>query len=78
MAETFIPLTVSNLTNQTSITANIDANFSALASILNDVLSRSGSSPNTMTSNLDMNGNQIINLGAPSTGSSAARLQDIT
>lgn len=78
MAETFNPLTVTNLTNQTSITANIDANFATIATLLNDVLSRAGNTPNTMSSNLDMNGNRIVNLGAPVSGSDAARLEDVT
>lgn len=77
MAETFTPVTTSNLTNQTSITSAIDQNFSSISTILNDVVSRAGNSPNTMLSNLDMNSNQIINLGAPTTSNSAARLQDI-
>jgi len=77
MAEIFTPLPTTNLTNQTSITANIDANFSEVASLLNDVVSRKGTSPNTMSSQLDMNSNQILNLPSPSTALSPVRLQDI-
>jgi len=77
MAKIFIPLTTSNLNNQTSITTNIDINFATIASLLNDVISRAGETPNTMLSNLDMNGNQIINLGAPTTQTAATRLEDI-
>lgn len=77
MAESFIPVTTSNLSNQTSITNAIDQNFAALQTILNDVLARGGTSPNTMQSVLDMNSNQIINLPSPATAQSPARLQDL-
>jgi len=77
MAETFVPITTSNLTNQTSITNAIDTNNGAIANLLTDVLSRSGSSPNQMLSTLDMNSNQIINLPAPASVNSPARLIDV-
>ena len=79
MAESFIPLTTSNLGGSiSSITSAIDSNFSTLSTKLNDVLSLVGNSPNQMTSNLDMNSKNIINLPFPSTSTSPVRLQDIS
>lgn len=78
MAEIFAPLTTSNLTNQTSITTNIDNNFKTVSTLFGDTLSRSGATPNQMISELDMNSNQIINLPSPSTPTSPVRLQDIS
>lgn len=77
MSENFIPITTSNLTNQTSITSAIDSNFSSIASLFKDVLSRSNINPNAMSSNLDMNSNQIINLPSPATALSPVRLADV-
>lgn len=77
MAETFTPITTSNLSNQSSITTAIDNNNATLATLLSDVVSRSASSPNQMLATLDMNSNQIINLPAPNTSSSPLRLQDL-
>lgn len=44
-------------------TSKINANFSSLASALSDALSRSGSSPNNMTFDIDLNGNDVLNAG---------------
>lgn len=78
MAEIFTPLTTSNLTNNVSVTANIDQNFATVAHLFTDVLSRNGTSPNQMVNTLDMNSNQIINLPSPGSASSPVRLQDIS
>ncbi len=43
-------------------TDNVQANFATLQTLLADALSRSGASPNTMSSNFDMNSNLILNL----------------
>lgn len=77
MAEKFVPLATQNLSNQTSITQNIDSNFNAVSVLLNDVLSRGGVAPNQMAAPLDMNNNPIINLPIPNTLNSPARLADI-
>ncbi len=58
----------------------VNENFDKIETALNDkVLFRNPSGePNTMDSTLDMNGQKIINLAAPTTPSSPARLQDLT
>ena len=66
-----------NLTNQTTAVNTINANNAAITAGFDNTLSRDGTQPNTMGSNLDMNNNQILNLPAPSTSSSPVRLQDI-
>src|SRR5882672_8945710 len=64
--------------NNTSILGQINSNNAILQTALTDAVSRSGQSPNNMTSPLDMNSNQIFNLPPPSTGNSPARLNDVT
>jgi hypothetical protein len=49
-----------------------------LTAAINNTLSRDGTTPNQMNATLDMNNNQIINLPAPNTVNSPARLIDIT
>jgi len=63
--------------NNTSILSQTNSNFATIQTALTDAVSRSGQSPNNMTSSLDMNNNQIINLPAPSTVNSPARLIDV-
>lgn len=77
MAENYTPVNVSTFTNDTTAVNTVNNNFSAISSVLTDVLSRSGVSPNQMTSTLDMNSNQIINLPPPASTSSPARLIDV-
>lgn len=78
MAENFTPVSISTFVNDTSAVVAVNNNFTAIANVLNDVLSRSGVTPNQMGSTLDMNSNQIINLPFPATPNSPARLSDIT
>jgi hypothetical protein len=78
MAETFQPLPISTFTNDTTAVNAVNNNFTAVSNTFNDVVSRSGVQPNWMTSTLDMNGNQIINLPFPQTLNSPARLADVT
>lgn len=66
-----------NLENQTSAVNAINANNAALITAVDNTLSRDGTSPNTMLNNLDMNSYQILNLPAPVSGNSPARLVDI-
>lgn len=61
-----------------SIIATVNANDDLIEEAFTDCLSLSGEQPNAMQSNLDMNGNQIINLPAPSTLDSPVRLVDVT
>lgn len=64
--------------NPASAEVNINANFAALQDQIDLLLSRDGESPNTMSSNLDMNNKRILNLPAPTNSSEPARLQDVT
>lgn len=77
MAETVTLITPATFQNDTSAVAATATNNAAITTAFLDVLSLSGSSPNQMKSNLDMNSNQIINLPAPATINSPARLQDV-
>lgn len=58
--------------------AALNANFDAIEEALENTLSRDGTSPNTMSANLDMNSQRILNLAAPSGANDAARLRDIS
>jgi hypothetical protein len=70
-------LTLANITSgyQTTVTQN--ANNDLIEAVIENTLSRDGSTPNTMGANLDMNNNKITNLAAPTVNSDAARLIDI-
>lgn len=50
----------------------LNNNFEALNDAFDNTLSRDGSTPNEMNSDLDMNGNAIINVGSISNGSGGA------
>jgi hypothetical protein len=63
--------------NNTSILAQSNANFSTIQTALTKAVSTDGEAPNQMSTNLDMNGNQIINLPPPGTVNSPARLIDV-
>lgn len=52
--------------------AQINANFQAIVTAFDKTLSRDGSTPNTVTANIDMNSNQLINLVAPTSDLMAA------
>jgi hypothetical protein len=77
MAENYTPNPVATFVNDTTAVNTVNNNFAAISTAFTDVLSRSGVSPNQMTSALDMNNNQIINLPPPSTVNSPARLIDV-
>lgn len=75
MAESFTPLTLANINGQvSSAVTSINQNFLTLQTLLQDVVSRSGQFPNTMGSNLDLNGFQLINLGVGVLPNSAVTL----
>ena len=44
-------------------TETLTANFTAIQSFFDNTVSRDGSSPNTMAGDLDMNSNDIVNVG---------------
>lgn len=77
MAENVTLNNLSNLQNETTAVALINANNAAITTAFTDCVSRAGTSPNTMTSNLDLNGNRVINLAAPVSANDAARLIDV-
>lgn len=68
---------VSNPQNLTSLASTINANNATIQTAFDNTLSRDGTQPDQMLNVLDMNSNQIINLPAPSTVNSPARLQDV-
>lgn len=68
---------LADLQNETTAVNAINTNNGILQSAMDNTLSRDGTSPNQMNASLDMNNNQIINLPAPSTISSPARVQDV-
>lgn len=55
---------LSSLQNETAAINTINANFGLLATFIDTLLSRDGTSPNTLTANLDMNSRHIQNLPA--------------
>lgn len=52
---------LANLQNETSAVALINRNSALIETALDNTLSRDGSTPNQMTSDLDMNGNAVLN-----------------
>ena len=70
-------LTLQNLDNPTASTSLINQNFATLAAQIDLLLSRDGESPNTLLSNIDMNGYRIINLPVPTSSQEPARHGDI-
>lgn len=74
-------VTLNNLTslqNESSAINIINNNNDALEAFSSSVLSRDGTSPNTMNTELDMNSNRILNLPAPVTDTEPVRLIDLT
>lgn len=69
---------VSTFVNDTTAVSTVNNNMAAITTAMDNTLSRDGTTPNQMGSNLDMNSNRLINLPAPTTGTEPARLQDIT
>lgn len=55
--------TLTTLTSGHYSTETLTANFSAISTQFENMVSRDGSAPNTMLGDLDMNSNDIINVG---------------
>lgn len=68
---------VGSLIDNTTAETTVNSNFSTIQTAIDNTLSRDGTSPNQMQSNLDMNGLQIVNLPTPATNNSPLRLQDL-
>jgi len=58
----FTPSDLTSLTNEASAVALINTNLANIATAIEKTLSRDGTTPNTMSANLDMNNLRIINL----------------
>lgn len=70
-------LTLSNILAGFRGTNGLNQNFDSIEAALEKTLSRDGTAPNAMLAPLDMNGQQILNLPAPSTANSAVRKVDL-
>src|SRR6266446_2016825 len=68
---------VGSLIDATTAQTTINNNNTTIQTAFDNTLSRDGTQPNTMLNTLDMNGNQLLNLPAPSTVNSPARLIDV-
>lgn len=66
-----------SLTNESSFLASLNEAMEAIEAFSDLVLSRNGASPNTMTEDLDMNSNRILNLPAPVDDNDPVRLIDV-
>jgi hypothetical protein len=63
--------------NPSSAVGSINANFASLQGIIERLVSRDGTSPNTMTDDLDMNSSRIVNLPPPVNNTEPLRLKDL-
>lgn len=70
--------TLANLQNETTAVNTINNNDLTLATAFDNTISRDGTSPNQMLSNLDMNSNHILNLPEPSSDNDPIRKIDLT
>jgi hypothetical protein len=68
---------IASFQNDTTAAAAYNSNNALITTAMDNTLSRDGTSPNQMLNNLDMNNNQILNLPAPATVNSPARLVDV-
>lgn len=70
-------VSLSTITSGFRSSNKLNANFAEIAGEFENTLSRDGSTPNQMLAPLDMNGQRIINVGAPINMTDAVRLQDV-
>lgn len=68
--------TVTTFTNDSSAAATINENNALVTAAFDNTLSRDGTIPNQMLSNLDMNSNRILNLPPPASPNEPLRLAD--
>lgn len=69
---------LANLSNDNTVISTINDNNTAIEEAIDNTLSRDGSVPNQMESNLDMNGWHINNLPEPASDTDPVRLIDLT
>ena len=65
MATKVSTTTLSSLANETSFLSALNDNITNLADAIDLLISRDGTSPNTLTASIDMNSNRIVNLATP-------------
>lgn len=65
-------ITLSTITSAFSAITSLNANFAAIATAIENTLSRDGTSPNAMGADLDMDSNFILNLPTPTNAAHAA------
>lgn len=70
-------ITLTDLTAGYNLATRYNANNTAIEAAIENTLSRDGTAPNDMESDLQMGGFRISNVGAPVNLTDAARLQDI-
>lgn len=58
-------LTLATIGSRYASVAALNANFAAIVAAIENTVSRDGTSPNSMSGNLDMNSNRILNVPAP-------------
>lgn len=58
-------LTLATIGSRYASVAALNANFTAIVNAIENTVSRDGTSPNSMSGNLDMNSNRILNVPAP-------------
>jgi hypothetical protein len=64
---------ITNLQNESSATTAMNNNSALIEAAIENTLSRDGSTPNSMESDLDMNSNAILNLPLPTTDTEPVR-----
>lgn len=69
---------LNSLQNETTALNTINGNDGILAAAFDNTISRDGTTPNQMLSNLDMNSNHILNLPEPSSDNDPIRKIDLT
>ncbi len=55
--------TLTSISSGYASTTTLNDNFTALRDSFDNTLSRDGSTPNTMNADIDLNGNDLLNLG---------------
>ena len=71
-------LTLNDMAAGYNTATAFNANNTLIETVVENTLSRDGTTPNEMEANLDMNSHKIINLDAPSAATDAARWVDVT
>jgi hypothetical protein len=66
-----------NLSNETSFINTLNSNFAAIEAAIENTFSLDGTSPNSLSADLDMDGNQILNLPAPVASTDVVRKTEL-